>query len=274
MADSKAQKNMSFEKQMYEVQEKWEESYFSEGDKRRVNFVYSLFPAETSSLLDVGCGNGILVNYLNRNNASRFERICATDRSETSLRFVETEKVRADINDLPFGNGEFDIVTCLEVIEHLPQDVYLKALNELKRVAKKYVILSVPNAEDLVLNRVTCPKCTTAFSPFYHMRSFAKSTFSDLLDPEFKSLKIETIEKLTVPMFPRLKQTISRWMHPEIYPHNCICPMCGYNEFEKLKSMDKNAHVGQAENVGIQGLSRFWPHHKVDKWIVALFERK
>lgn len=265
---------MSFEKQMYEVQEKWEESYFSAGDSRRVKYVSELIANDVSSILDVGCGNGILVNYLDKQFPDRFSRICGTDRSETSLKFVHTEKVCASIDQLPFKDGEFDLVTCLEVIEHLPQEIYFSALAELKRIASQYIIISVPNEEDLVLNRVTCPKCYTAFSPFYHMRSFSIDTLSNCLLPEFESVHMESIEKITVPRFPRMKQKISRFLHPEVYPPNCICPMCGHHEFDKLKKTVSSHSEITTEEPVISGLSRFWPHTKKSKWIVGLFKRK
>ena len=105
---------------MYEVKEKWEESYFSTQDRRRVEYIQSLIPEDARSILDVGCGNGILINYLTQNYSSSFDRICGTDRSTISLSFVKTEKVQADIDMFPFKDGEFDVVTCMEVIEHLP----------------------------------------------------------------------------------------------------------------------------------------------------------
>ena len=265
---------MSFEKQMYEVREKWEESYFSAGDRRRVQYVSGLIANDVSSILDVGCGNGILVNYLDKQFPNRFARICGTDRSETSLKFVHTEKVCANIDELPFKNGEFDLVTCLEVIEHLPQEIYTSALKELKRIAGQYIIISVPNDEDLVLNRVTCPRCYTAFSPFYHMRSFSGDKLSTSLLPEFEPVHIESIEKITVPRFPRIKQKISRLLHPEVYPPNCICPMCGHHEFDKLKKSETSQINHTTEEPVISGLSRFWPHTKKSKWMVGLFKRK
>ncbi len=265
---------MSFEKQMYEVREKWEESYFSAGDRRRVQYVSGLIANDVSSILDVGCGNGILVNYLDKQFPNRFARICGTDRSETSLKFVHTEKVCANIDELPFKNGEFDLVTCLEVIEHLPQEIYTSALKELKRIAGQYIIISVPNDEDLVLNRVTCPRCYTAFSPFYHMRSFSGDKLSTSLLPEFEPVHIESIEKITVPRFPRIKQKISRLLHPEVYPPNCICPMCGHHEFDKLKKSETSQINHTTEEPVVSGLSRFWPHTKKSKWMVGLFKRK
>jgi 2-polyprenyl-3-methyl-5-hydroxy-6-metoxy-1,4-benzoquinol methylase len=128
---------MSFEKQMYEVKEKWEESYFSPTDKKRIEYIKNIIPNEINTLLDVGCGNGILVNYLQQHYQNDFSRICGVDRSTTSLKFVKTEKSESNIDDLPFKDGEFEMVTCLEVIEHLPLEVYAKALTEIERVSSK-----------------------------------------------------------------------------------------------------------------------------------------
>ncbi|MBK7221825.1 MAG: class I SAM-dependent methyltransferase [Saprospiraceae bacterium] len=240
---------------------------------RRIETVKAMMPKTVGSVLDVGCGNGILVNYLSNNHSHEFQRICGCDRSETSLQFVKTEKVKASIDQLPFSDKEFDLVTCLEVIEHLPQEVYIKALKELQRIASKYIIVSVPNDEDLLLNRVTCPKCITAFSPFYHMRNFTSSSLANLFEGSCKVVEVKAIEKVIGPRFPRLKQKISRWIHPELFPSSCICPMCGYNEFDKLKSTQRSPDSKINETVEITGLSKFWPHTYKEKWLVALFEK-
>ncbi|MEK9183899.1 MAG: methyltransferase domain-containing protein, partial [Patescibacteria group bacterium] len=50
----------------------------------------------------------------------------------------------ADIRSLPIQNGEFDLVTAFEVLEHIPWDDVPKALAELKRVTSKHVIISLP----------------------------------------------------------------------------------------------------------------------------------
>lgn len=87
------------------------------------------------------------------------EKYVGIDYSEESIKLaslklkVQSEKLKlkiksaefkqADVYRLPFPDGQFDLVTCLEVLEHLEN--YEKALQEIKRVAKKYVILSVPH---------------------------------------------------------------------------------------------------------------------------------
>ncbi len=51
----------------------------------------------------------------------------------------------AQFLDLPLPDNEFDVVVCYETLEHLPYENFSKALLELKRVSKKYVIMSLPD---------------------------------------------------------------------------------------------------------------------------------
>jgi len=48
--------------------------------------------------------------------------------------------------NMGFKDRSFDVITALEVIEHIPDTE--KVISELFRVARKYVILSVPSKED------------------------------------------------------------------------------------------------------------------------------
>ena len=262
---------MNFEKEMYEVKEKWEESYFSDEDRERIRSIVDLIPPNTTSLLDVGCGNGMLVNSLVEDEKKKIDRIVGTDRSTAALSFVKTEKVKSEITNLPFTDNEFDVVTCLEVIEHLPQKVYEKALQELDRVSKNWLIISVPYDEDLNYSSVTCPQCITSFNPFYHMRSFNKEKLNNLYPEDIvKCISLDSNGSYKIPYFKHFKKWISKKLHPDQFPSSCICPMCGYQEFEKLKKQKAQTLKGNNKQ---GGLSKYWPHRKKPKWIVGVYKK-
>lgn len=93
--------------------------------------------------LDLGCGTGMNLDHL-----ARYARPTGTDFSEEALHFClergHTSLAKADAAALPFPDQEFDIITALDVIEHLDDDH--AALLELKRVLKPggLLVVSVP----------------------------------------------------------------------------------------------------------------------------------
>ena len=102
-------------------------------------------PLEPASLLDAGCGEG---ETLARLGGSLPLRVAAVDIGAeavdfTAERFPAVEVARHSIDDLPFADGSFDLVICLEVLEHLPNPA--AAIDELARVASEHVVVSVPH---------------------------------------------------------------------------------------------------------------------------------
>jgi ubiquinone/menaquinone biosynthesis C-methylase UbiE len=100
--------------------------------------------ARPTSVLEVGCGEGLLARHLHR-SGPRPERFVASDveidRVVPDLD-PEIEVVEASIYALPFSNAEFDLVVCCEVLEHLGDPAL--GLAELARVAGRHVLLSTP----------------------------------------------------------------------------------------------------------------------------------
>ncbi len=86
-----------------------------------------------SRILDVGCGTGGNFPFL-----ARYGVVEGCDYSEEAVRFCRlrgTAPVKeASIYELPYEDGSFDLVTCLDVIEHLRLD--LPAFRELGRVLR------------------------------------------------------------------------------------------------------------------------------------------
>lgn len=105
--------------------------------------IAGLEPPGDWRVLDVGCGTGGNFSFLDA-----YGRVEGCDYSEEAIRFCVmrgTHPVRvASIYELPYGDGSFDLVTCLDVIEHLRLD--LPAFRELKRVLKPggYLLATLP----------------------------------------------------------------------------------------------------------------------------------
>ena len=103
-----------------------------------IHEVYSNVIGKT--VLDVGCGNGVLAEQL-----SKKAKVTACDiliDDETSKTLPQIHFQKAAIEKLPFSDNEFDTVTCTHTLEHI-RDVS-KAVSELKRVAGKRLIIAVP----------------------------------------------------------------------------------------------------------------------------------
>jgi SAM-dependent methyltransferase len=102
-------------------------------------------PLHSSSLLDAGCGEG---ETLARLGSALPRRVAAVDIDRDAVafaakRFPEVEVTRHSIDRLPFEDDSFDLVLCLEVLEHLPAPD--AALAELARVSRSHVVVSVPH---------------------------------------------------------------------------------------------------------------------------------
>lgn len=86
-----------------------------------------------AEILDGGCGSG-----RNMVELSRFGLVTGVDISQENADLAKARNVgRVEVGsllDLPFSDASFDLATCLDVIEHLDDDV--AALAELRRVVK------------------------------------------------------------------------------------------------------------------------------------------
>jgi SAM-dependent methyltransferase len=87
------------------------------------------------SLLDAGCGEG---EMLRRGIVPAGVQPVLLDRNTDTAAHVI-----GSVTGLPFAPRSFDVVTCLEVLEHL--DDPAAAARELTRVARRALVVSVPH---------------------------------------------------------------------------------------------------------------------------------
>ena len=103
--------------------------------------------AAPRSILDVGCGEGVLTcQWADRLGGGRIVGIDLDDpklKAEWDTRRRENLEYRVEeATSLSFGDGEFDVATAIEVLEHVPEPE--ATLSEMARVAERYLLVSVP----------------------------------------------------------------------------------------------------------------------------------
>lgn len=108
-------------------------------------FIFQLLNGLTfKSVLDAGCGTGILLSQL----CERYPGIQPTgsEYSPHGLEFAKQRLSNANFHVLDLSRQtlgrKFDLITCIDVLEHIPDDE--AALANLHTMTGKYLVLSVP----------------------------------------------------------------------------------------------------------------------------------
>lgn len=254
------------EKRYYENQSLWAQDFEQDPDQRfRFDATMALIPAEVRSVLDVGCGNGAFIHRLR----GKFERLCGVDRSEAALAHVQTEKQMASADRLPFADQSFDLVTSMEVIEHLPQGAYNAALAEIARVSSRWVIITVPYKEKRRLSLVRCPHCLCEFNRNYHLRSFDGATLENLfgsLTPDMHLVSAQPVGSLQhYPGLLAARAMAAPFRKLDI-PSGAICPQCSY-----ARPLGEGGSTGSLAG---KGWKQIWPSYRRPRWWLALYKKE
>jgi len=104
---------------------------------------------KSAKILDVGCGTGAWLNRLKSSGYSDLQG-ADLDTDQFKLAGIEARKVNLVWEKLPYSDQTFDLITCIEVIEHIENTGFF--LNELKRVLKPdgRILLTTPNTQSLI----------------------------------------------------------------------------------------------------------------------------
>ncbi len=107
-------------------------------------------PASTR-VLDAGCGSGAMLARM-----KRFNSLTGADVNPVAVDYASKRGLgpvlRTSVEELPFSDRSFDLLLCLDVLEHVPDDC--GALAELRRVCSPGGILVT-----------TVPACPALWSP-------------------------------------------------------------------------------------------------------------
>ena len=119
------------------------------GHRKEVNgFVRALdLIHDASTVLDVPCGTGrmtkvLLARGLDVTGADISSPMIDQAKKKLSTYGDQVQFVEADLTDLNFEDNSFDLITCVRLFGHVPIDVRLSMLREMRRVTKKWVVIN------------------------------------------------------------------------------------------------------------------------------------
>jgi SAM-dependent methyltransferase len=226
----------------------------------KVEKVLEWIPDDVKTILDVGCGNGVITNIL-----QQYFDVTAVDRSKKALSYVKTKKVEASADRIPLQSKQFDLVFSSEMLEHLDDKTFQGTLSEMKRLTKKYLFITVPNDENPDKLAIQCPSCGYVFNRPNHLRSFNLSSFRALF-PEYRiirSLAFGPKTRYYNPALLKAKIKLSpatAWVPYYWIPKNdrhTICPRCEH-EFDYPYRFHPIASAIDMLNVVLSPKKPYW----------------
>lgn len=164
----------------------------------RLEWINGLAPLKNKRVLDIGCGGGILADSMARRGA----HVLGIDLSAKALRVAQLHALETQTPNIEYREvsvealaseqpGSFDTVTCMEMLEHVPNpDSVVRACSRLvkpggwvffstiNRNAKAFM-LAIVGAE-YVLNML--PRGTHEYAKFIRPSELALSCRSSQLD--------------------------------------------------------------------------------------------
>ncbi len=228
--------------------------------KEKTQKIMELIPQDVQTIVDVGCGNGVITNILGQNF-----KVTGVDRSKKALSFVKTAKIQASADNIPLPDNSFDLVFSSELLEHLEKKVFEGTVSEIKRLSKKYIFITVPNDENPDKLSIKCPKCSYIYNSPNHLRNIKLQDFYKLFS-EYKIISSFVFGKKVRyynPLLLNIKKRISPahswipyyWMPKE--KRKTTCPKCEY-EFENPYRFNLFATAIDFVNVLVSPKKVYW----------------
>jgi len=111
----------------YEYKDRWA-SYWHQ--------INEVLKSKPKNILEIGVGTGTVCNYLKHQGL----KIKTLD-----LDPKRKPDIIGSVDNIPLKDNSFDLILCAEVLEHLDFNKFEKCLQELKRVSRGNIVLSLPH---------------------------------------------------------------------------------------------------------------------------------
>lgn len=236
-------------------------AYEHVSNEERTSVTLAMIPDCVNSVLDVGCGDGTLLDSLDPAMVK-----IGLDISYAVLNMIKNKgnRVQASSDFLPFRDGQFDLVLSTEVLEHLSSTIFEASRLEMQKLSKKYILISVPFQEDLAKNQTRCPGCGHIFHIHLHVRSFDMKNLEEIFPYYFlKSFKFSGPQEIIIP--PWILNIRRKYGNRWEWDKNSLCPRCGYKNVQPPKRSIISAGTSILSNI---------TGKRHPKWVSVLYERR
>ncbi len=232
-----------------------------QSNKQRISQTIALIPEGVATVLDIGCGDGMISAPLIQNQYD----VTGIDISKVALKYYKGKSSIASIAHLPFQSNQFDLSTCAEVLEHIPRPIYRSALREIMRVTHKYIIISTPNNEYLPAGFTKCNYCGCTFHVNYHVRAYTQKEHTKLFN-DFDYVKTIQINHWRhVPLQYWIQQHI---LHVYSSKPGVQCLCCQNTIIPQTGLSTKLATKGVAV------AAKILPGYSKARWLASLYKRR
>lgn len=127
-----------------------------------------------TSILDVGSGSLGITPYLKRS-------VIGVDINFNGPHSSLLKQVKGSATKLPFANKSFDVSLCVDTFEHISKKLRKKSINELLRVTKKKIYITIP-----------CGKLSTNEDKYFYNYLLKKKKYDDPYLREHLALGLPT----------------------------------------------------------------------------------
>jgi methionine biosynthesis protein MetW len=182
----------AYQERYFQNPKAYEEDVFKIPRGKDLPKLFGTYIKKGMKVLDLGCGIGLLAKELNKYKIDLHGAdITEWALNEARKKGYKTKLVNLEEN-LPFESNSFDVVICLETIEHMHNVTEL--MTEINRILKKggATIISTPNSASLNarLRFLLGQKILTMQAPS-HIQSFVCKELKEIMHKaKFKEIKI------------------------------------------------------------------------------------
>jgi SAM-dependent methyltransferase len=187
------------------------EHYESHVNYYKRNFGYLLPNDKNINILDVGCGYGLALYAFKKMGYQNLKGIDISPQlaKVAQSKGLNVELVEDSIKWLEEHKETFDVIFCLDVLEHIEIDSqikFLKAINGALKINGLF-ICTVPNANSTFASR-------WLYNDWTHKISFSEHSLEFLiLNSGFSSVSISEIEFMQRPKYPWLiRKSVLHWL--------------------------------------------------------------